>query len=428
MLINEIALLEYDRQRAKQALGDGLWIAALREATSLWNYDRTHFQEYALRHSDTKAKYIRDTFADTEHQSRMAERVLNVIENADPTKNKEYTQWMARMYINGSEKQIEDVASTLATNVDKFNKLKIKRMLPASERDINRFRSAQDFYEAMELYEDPEAESGGKAQKVYEDSDVLVVVPEDRQAACSYGRRTRWCTAATKGNNAFEEYNRQGPLYILIPKTPRYDREKYQIHFESNQYMNEKDDTVSIAYLLDNRFPNLLEFFKRNETTAKYLEDMIVFAPDEVLEKLVNSIWELIQNKVNDALADWEANDDYYYQWLGNEGYMDEDGNIDWDRAPSYTDYNGDARRWMLDIEEFARPSIPKLKKIVNGMVEDGTFDEDNIYWLESFIAQNLRNEMRKDSVGADFIADWIDKNVTIKKTYAGPIVSLKKK
>ena len=50
-------------------------------------------------------------------------------------------------------------------------------------------------------------------------------------------KNTQWCTAAD-GNNQFNYYNSQGPLYININKA---DNEKYQFHFESDQFMDETD-------------------------------------------------------------------------------------------------------------------------------------------------------------------------------------------
>ena len=424
MLISEVLLLEYDRQRAIQALGDSLWLAVLRENTGLWDYDRAKFAEFALNNKNSKGEYIKNALNNPEQQRRMSDVTMRSIEDVDPTNNKQYTQWMARMYINGSERHIEDVESTLATYVDKFHKLKIKNKLPPNERDINRYRTATELYTVMDRYEDPEQDAKGRANKVYEDADVTVVVPLDQDAACNYGRQTRWCTAATKGHNAFEEYNRQGPLYILIPKTPRYDREKYQIHFESGQYMNEVDDPVGLPFLLQNRFPGLYEFFKNNEKTAALMQDMVVFTPDNVLEKLTDQIWELIHDRVSDIISDWEANDDSYYSWLRDEGYVDEEGDVDWNNAPAYTEYNDDARRWIMDIEEFAHLSPSKLKRIVTDLFENGSVDDDTVYNLETFIAQNIREEMRRDSYGADAIADWIDRHIRIIKTDQGPKVT----
>jgi hypothetical protein len=58
------------------------------------------------------------------------------------------------------------------------------------------------------------------------------------------GHGTKWCTTS----GAFEHYNEEGPLYIAIPKNPqgKYGKkEKYQVHLESNQFMNSEDEPVS---------------------------------------------------------------------------------------------------------------------------------------------------------------------------------------
>lgn len=423
MLIREVLLLEYDRQRAIQALGDGLWLAVVKENTMLWDFDKNKLAEFALKNKNSKGDYIRDVLNDPKQQQRFSIMAMDTIEKADPTNNKQYSQWMARMYINGSERKLEDIESTMATYVDKFHKLKIKNKLKDDERDINRFRSAAGFYAAMDQYEDPDENKTGQANKVYEDSDVTVVVPLDQDAACNYGRQTRWCTAAMRGNNLFSEYNRQGPLFILIPKTPRYEREKYQMHFETSQYMNEVDYPVDLPFLLQNRFPQLYEFFKSQPKIAEYLQDMIVFTPDDVLTKLTADIWEHVQSKVYNYINDLESNDDEYINWLHELGHTDQDGMVDWDKAPSYLEYNDAARRWVSDVEEFVRLRPAKLKEVVIELVENGSVNEDTIYDLEVFIAQNLREEMRRDDFGADGIADWIEKYIRVVRTNKGPQV-----
>src|SRR3972149_6407120 len=98
--------------------------------------------------------------------------------------------------------------------------------------------------------------------KYYEDEDVLIIIPLTEKASCKYGEGTRWCTAA-KGKNMFETYTeidkttgKKQRLYILIPKKPKHDGEKYQVHFETKSYMDEKDENVLITRIVE-RFQSL---------------------------------------------------------------------------------------------------------------------------------------------------------------------------
>jgi hypothetical protein len=173
----------------------------------------------------------------------VADHIIKPLEQADPTKNKQYVQNLIKFYIAGE--QLEDLTSTAVEYLTKFHKLKAKKQIPSPENDINRYTSFDDFANAIDEYPDPEEKQSmpkGEAKEVYKDANVRIIRPEDEEAACYYGQGTRWCTAATKGENLFNQYNQEGPLYILIPTKPQYNGEKYQIAPYSYQYMNEYDE------------------------------------------------------------------------------------------------------------------------------------------------------------------------------------------
>lgn len=423
-------LLEYERERAAKALGDGLWKQALIDDIGLGGrLQQDALQSFVVNRASTpEAKRVAAVMEDPEQQRKLALDALEMIEEADPSTNKKYTQWMARMYANGSEPMIEDITSTLADYMDKFHKLSVRKKLQPGDNDINRYKSAKQLYLVMDRYEDPidDDQSAGKAEKIYEDGDVTIIVPKDEAAACRYGRKTRWCTAALRGTNYFDSYNSQGPLYILLPKKPKRDGEKYQLHFATAQYMDEDDSPVDIGQLLRERFPGAGEMFMANEPVAKVLRDTVAFTDNSVLEGIIQQIWEFVQDRANDVLSDWESSDDYYYTWLKDQGYTNEEGDIDWDKAPGFLEYNDEARRWISDIEEFVNVSPRHLREIVRDQVGDGTFDEDTIYNIESYIAENLRREMRKENDGD--IARWMDRNIHIRKGVYGPVVELVKR
>jgi hypothetical protein len=76
--------------------------------------------------------------------------------------------------------------------------------------------------------------------KVAENEHWHVVIPHTPDAACHFGHGTSWCTTS----GAFDRYNEEGPLHIAIPKVPSHKNEKYQLHLESKQFMDEEDQPV----------------------------------------------------------------------------------------------------------------------------------------------------------------------------------------
>ena len=297
--------------------------------------------------------------------------ILSVIESHDPTPNNAYTPWLARMYAKGGLK-IEDLNRNQLLSL--YDIAKNRRMLKPEHKDINSFKTYKQFEDAMVTYDleaientlDKEEEKG-QAKKVYEDENVTVIVPEDEAAACRYGRGTRWCTAATRGQNFFDSYNRQGRMYILLPKNPIRAGEKYQLHFQSQQYMNEDDDQVDLVQLLSNRFPNLLEFFLAMPESG--LKADLRFTDPADIQDVLDKIREVGNDWISEKVADVE-NDDYdYYKEMADQ-YPDEDGMVDWDAVhkagDDYLQYNDYLKGQVDELTNVLDVSADDIKEYVN--------------------------------------------------------------
>jgi hypothetical protein len=200
-------------------------------------------------------------------EQQLITALLKLLENADPTPNKKYMVWLAKMYATGGyQSNYEDMASTVREMLAKFDKLNAKRMIPAPYNDIMKYSDIGKFLDTVETYPDPfkdkQEANKGTAKEFYQDNEIRVIVPEDMNAACYYGQGTRWCTAA-KNNNMFKSYAGKGPLYIIIPKHPKlHAGEKYQFHFADEQYMDERDDPLDLEKIVK-LYPSLTKAFAR---------------------------------------------------------------------------------------------------------------------------------------------------------------------
>ena len=99
----------------------------------------------------------------------------------------------------------------------------------------------------------------------------MLLTPKTEEAAKYYGKNTRWCTAA-ENNNYFDQYNKDGPLYILINK--KVPDEKYQFHFQTEQYMDSRDSAINA--LMYDKFPEkvldkLVELAKKNNAAIEFI-------------------------------------------------------------------------------------------------------------------------------------------------------------
>lgn len=216
-------------------------------------------------------------------------QIYTALVTADPTYSQEkdimgkYSKWILNLWKRKAVKE-EDIYK-FREYLSVFDKYK-NRM---EKKDINQYKSLPDLAVAIEPFEnsgEPESKSAEirnikkEAKKVYEDSDWVVIVPETEEASCYYGKGTKWCTAA-EHNNYFNNYSRQGPLYININK---HSGRKYQFHFESDQFMNEKDNGINIFHDLDDS-EGLLAFYRdqgkisfemalKNGAEYEWLEDL----------------------------------------------------------------------------------------------------------------------------------------------------------
>lgn len=173
-------------------------------------------------------------------------------------------------------------------NLYKQNKLKLEDLYKATEyltafeenkrnfsnKDIGQFKSLPDLKVALDNVVEVELSDRQKlrqvqksvrntdivkdAEKVFEDNTWVVYIPKTYEASCKLGQGTEWCTATTSTDSYYETYSYEGPLYININKS---NGEKYQFHFESGQFMDKNDSSISLSsFFLDN--PSLFDFYE----------------------------------------------------------------------------------------------------------------------------------------------------------------------
>ena len=213
-----------------------------------------------------------------------------------------YVQWIIKNYLNlnqnteipygesGYEREVkvlkerfmEDLYK-LTDDLKKYGRFKNK--LPKELRQIQ-FLTPDQLYDAVKDFdltlatttkaERKSAPVHPGAEMFYDGNDWRVIKIEDKgvvgkEAACFYGgnnRETRWCTSAP-GASWFDRYIKDGPLYVVYnPNDPKVSPmtglpvERYQFHFQSNQFMDKDDRQQDLVDLLTGRMAELKDFFK----------------------------------------------------------------------------------------------------------------------------------------------------------------------
>ena len=252
-----------------------------------------------------KAKLTKDEFFElvqADPTSRLNDVNLDRASKEELSRVKvgEYTPWLIKQYLNvktetpygehGYEREVRQIKERfmedlykVTDDLKKFKRFKAK--LPLEIRDINKL-TPETLYDAVKDFDltmatttkaerkslpvHPGAESG------FEGQTWRVIKIEDKgekgkEAACFYGgnqQETRWCTSAP-GLSYFDRYIKDGPLYVVynpndtnVSPTTGLPKERYQFHFQSNQFMDKDDRSINLVDFLNGPMQELKQYFK----------------------------------------------------------------------------------------------------------------------------------------------------------------------
>jgi hypothetical protein len=203
-------------------------------------------EQLILESRITKIKELMKDKLDTSHDSLATHKdsdsiVDHFANNADPSSNKQHTQWIINQYRKKSIRQEDH--PRINTALSNFDKHKAK----LDKKDLNQYKSLSDLEDAIEPHigtigskkeEKRQIKSEG-ADLIHSHKDMTVHHLKTKEAACHYGAGTKWCTAGNH-KNKFNHYNKKGKIYVIHT----HDGRKYQLQHETRQLMDEKDNEV----------------------------------------------------------------------------------------------------------------------------------------------------------------------------------------
>ena len=100
-------------------------------------------------------------------------------------------------------------------------------------------------------------------------------------------------------------------------------------------------------------------------------EKYIISTPVETVQKLLSQVAGIIEeNFIAEILDEWKQDDmDDYNDYLRDQGYIDDDGEIDWDEVHAnneeWLDWNDSARNWVDTLQKLIRPNANKFLQFV---------------------------------------------------------------
>jgi len=240
-------------------------------------------------------------------ETEQAEDVLKMIIKGDPTSKSDqwnvfkvgkYSEWMIRIIIKDVKRSMggdeyadpnptrarrdlsnavyEDLSKT-TEDLELYDKHKDKFPLYKDINKIGSFLMLSSIVDKVKVDERDSIKVGkDEYEKILENSEWLVVIPKTEKASCKYGAGTRWCTAA-KNNNYFDEYNKDGSLYIIIDKKKN---EKWQFHYNyeaaSVDFMDQADEPVAGNPIPDEILIEVLRSVLNNRLEYSVFSNMII--------------------------------------------------------------------------------------------------------------------------------------------------------
>ena len=170
---------------------------------------------------------------------------------------------------------------------------------------------------------------GADYKLLHTGEDWIFYQPLTEKGSSYLGVNTEWCTTWGEyclnkkhrdRGNYFQSHNIKGPLFIMINKTNPLD--KYQFHFETNQYMDKNDKRINTTEFWFGKdeikhyfFPSLVRETSEQEVKSEIARISILPDEDgmEIIKKSIgtinNPLVAAILNLDNDALEDL-INDD----------------------------------------------------------------------------------------------------------------------
>lgn len=222
---------------------------------------------------------VEDIAAVRRQFSYIPEEDFDKIIRLDPTfdENRDsvgkYGKWLLSLYKKDNPLDFPNEAVGVTTIISIYDKIKNDKTKKI-EKDISKFKSVRAMFDAIENIEDAELSDRQKLRlrrandnydKVFENDDWTIYVPNTWEAEVNLGSGTEWCTADSReeyGKVYYDKYLTQGgKYYILINK---HDNDaKYQFHFESQQFMDCHDDAIDLG-----------DFFNENAGVEKFFSSL----------------------------------------------------------------------------------------------------------------------------------------------------------
>jgi hypothetical protein len=216
----------------------------------------------------------------------------------DPSGNNKYLDWMVYgSRLGVSQDRIVKAINSFHKNVNKLTKefldelieekkwgwlltdnspaAKIFQNIYKNPKDINNYKDYGIALEVFKLVDEKLSKSGVKkleANVLYNDSNLLILIPKSHRASCYYGSGTKWCTTSKESSDYYDNYTKRGTLFYIINKKEPQTNPWYKtaIFVDNNGDVKAYDAPDTPTDLIDAK-NNILNWEKVKDVIVDYL-------------------------------------------------------------------------------------------------------------------------------------------------------------
>jgi hypothetical protein len=179
---------------------------------------------------------------------------FNRLVNGDKTPTKKYAEFLLKTWSNRANNGCVRTIDNLIDLVSRFD-----THLPyIIEKDIYH-KSYLNVIVLKNVVTVAEEEKDAKSfdrsdhiEVLYEDDDVLFVIPKTHRGSLKYGSNTKWCTASRNNSAIFNNYTKNSLLAYLIDKTDKTTIQYRKLAFHSNWSNGGITNNIDIYNTSDN--------------------------------------------------------------------------------------------------------------------------------------------------------------------------------
>lgn len=222
--------------------------------------------------------------------------------------NSGYIPWIIKM-LNSNDSGYfsirdggRDNLDILEKNLIEFYNLSKKNQIPLNKKDINNVISVSELFDivfdAKENISKTQFKKKVKSQakKVYENEKYLIVEPNSKEAACYYGKDTKWCISAAQSANYFDDYVNRGYKFLFIIDKLAAENKVAIAYKKEDSSEEHEEESIQAFDSEDNKIrPGKLHFDEDiTNFINSYLKTDIFhsFSPEEWIKKLPESLKE----------------------------------------------------------------------------------------------------------------------------------------